>query len=61
MSWWNGDTLLGALDKLNPPAGNANDSVRIPIQDVYKISGIGAVPVGRVENWNYQSWNKTYL
>ena len=35
LSWWKGDTLLGALDKLNPPSGSADASVRIPIQDVY--------------------------
>ena len=34
LSWWKGDTLLGALDKLNPPSGSADASVRIPIQDV---------------------------
>ncbi|MDC0243389.1 translation elongation factor EF-1 subunit alpha [Marine Group III euryarchaeote] len=58
LSWWKGDTLLGALDKLNPPAGNANASVRIPIQDVYKISGIGAVPVGRVETGTIKAGTK---
>ena len=45
-SW---DTLLAALNKLSPPKGQEGDSLRLPIQDVYKISGIGAVPVGRVE------------
>jgi elongation factor 1-alpha len=49
LGWWNGDTLLAALNKLTPPKGQEGDSLRLPIQDVYKISGIGAVPVGRVE------------
>lgn len=49
LSWWNGDTMLAALDKLSPPEGQEGDSLRLPIQDVYKIPGIGAVPVGRVE------------
>ena len=49
MDWWKGDTLLKALDKLSPPTGQEGDSLRLPIQDVYVISGIGAVPVGRVE------------
>ena len=58
LSWWKGDTLLGALDKLNPPSGSADASVRIPIQDVYKISGIGAVPVGRVETGTIKAGTK---
>ena len=58
LSWWKGDTLLGALDKLNPPSGSADASVRIPIQDVYKISGIGAVPVGRVETGTINAGTK---
>jgi elongation factor 1-alpha len=49
LGWWNGDTMLAALNKLTPPKGQEGDSLRLPIQDVYKISGIGAVPVGRVE------------
>ena len=49
LGWWNGDTLLAALNKLTPPKGQEGDPLRLPIQDVYKIPGIGAVPVGRVE------------
>ena len=58
LSWWKGDTLLQALDKLNPPSGAADAKVRIPIQDVYKISGIGAVPVGRVESGTIKAGTK---
>ena len=49
LGWWNGDTMLAALNKLTPPKGQEGDPLRLPIQDVYKIPGIGAVPVGRVE------------
>eukprot|EP01098_Paradermamoeba_levis_P015816 TRINITY_DN823_c0_g1_i1.p1 TRINITY_DN823_c0_g1~~TRINITY_DN823_c0_g1_i1.p1 ORF type:complete len:315 (-),score=109.42 TRINITY_DN823_c0_g1_i1:346-1290(-) len=50
LSWYNGPTLLEALDALVPPDRPVNKPLRIPIQDVYKIGGIGTVPVGRVES-----------
>nr|BAN42393.1 elongation factor 1-alpha, putative [Entamoeba invadens] len=49
MSWYKGPTLLGALDNVNEPVRPVEKPLRIPLQDVYKISGIGTVPVGRVE------------
>jgi len=49
MPWWKGPTLLGALDLIKPPKRPTDKPLRIPLQDVYKIGGIGTVPVGRVE------------
>ena len=49
MSWYNGPTLLAALDALRPPKRPSDKPLRLPLQDVYKIGGIGTVPVGRVE------------
>eukprot|EP00585_Thalassiosira_rotula_P008191 CAMPEP_0196143690 /NCGR_PEP_ID=MMETSP0910-20130528/13663_1 /TAXON_ID=49265 /ORGANISM="Thalassiosira rotula, Strain GSO102" /LENGTH=438 /DNA_ID=CAMNT_0041405177 /DNA_START=82 /DNA_END=1398 /DNA_ORIENTATION=- len=49
LSWYSGPTLLDALDNVTPPKRPVDKSLRIPIQDVYKIGGIGTVPVGRVE------------
>ncbi len=49
MAWYKGPTLLDCLNKLEQPSGATNLPLRLPIQDVYNISGIGAVPVGRVE------------
>ena len=49
LPWYNGPTLLGALDQVIPPKRHVDKPLRLPIQDVYKISGIGTVPVGRVE------------
>lgn len=61
MSWykgWNvdrkegkasGKTLLQALDSILPPSRPTDKPLRLPLQDVYKIGGIGTVPVGRVE------------
>jgi elongation factor 1-alpha len=45
----NGMTLLEALDTILPPTRPTDKPLRLPLQDVYKIGGIGTVPVGRVE------------
>jgi len=47
--WYDGPTLLEALDELKPPKRPSDKPLRLPLQDVYKIGGIGTVPVGRVE------------
>jgi len=61
MNWWkgwkketkagksSGDTLFEALDAIAPPTRPTDKPLRLPLQDVYKIGGIGTVPVGRVE------------
>jgi len=49
MPWYKGGTLLEALDNITPPERPVEKPLRIPLQDVYKIGGIGTVPVGRVE------------
>ncbi|MBN4841876.1 hypothetical protein H4F85_27465, partial [Citrobacter braakii] len=55
--WWverkegkaEGKCLIEALDAILPPARPTDKPLRLPLQDVYKIGGIGTVPVGRVE------------
>ncbi|MFD1511735.1 translation elongation factor EF-1 subunit alpha [Halomarina rubra] len=47
--WYSGPTLLEALNDLPEPQTPTDAPLRLPIQDVYTISGIGTVPVGRVE------------
>jgi len=49
MPWYKGPTLLEALDSLDIPKRPIDKPLRLPIQDVFKIGGIGTVPVGRVE------------
>merc|ERR1711959_247915 len=49
MPWYTGKTLLEALDSIIPPTRPSDKPLRLPLQDVYKIGGIGTVPVGRVE------------
>jgi len=47
--WYKGPCLLEALDQVKPPKRPSDKPLRLPLQDVYKIGGIGTVPVGRVE------------
>eukprot|EP01084_Bolivina_argentea_P057125 104439_1 len=49
MPWYKGPTMLEALDAIIPPKRPSDRPLRLPLQDVYKIGGIGTVPVGRVE------------
>ena len=49
MPWYKGPTLVEALDTLKAPDSPFDKPLRLPIQDVYSIKGVGVVPVGRVE------------
>ncbi len=49
LSWFSGPTLIDALDKLEAPPLPIDKPLRLPVQDVYNIKGVGTVPVGRVE------------
>ncbi|MFH1105798.1 MAG: translation elongation factor EF-1 subunit alpha [Candidatus Aenigmatarchaeota archaeon] len=49
MPWYKGPTLLEALDLIKLPEKPINKPLRLPVQDVYDIKGIGVVPVGRIE------------
>jgi len=49
MPWYKGPTLFEALDIFEVPAKTLNKPLRVPLQDVYTITGVGTVPVGRVE------------
>jgi len=49
LRWYDGPTLLEQLDLFKEPEKPTNLPLRLPLQDVYNITGIGTVPVGRVE------------
>ena len=49
MGWYKGPILIEALDTMREPKRPFDLPLRLPLQDVYKIGGIGTVPVGRVE------------
>lgn len=56
--WYTGPTLLAALDMLKEPEKPTSLPLRIPVQDSYTISGIGTVPVGRVETGKMKPGDK---
>ncbi len=49
MPWYEGPTLIEAFDTLQVPPKPIDKPLRLPVQDVYSIKGVGTVPVGRVE------------
>ncbi|MBU3896410.1 MAG: translation elongation factor EF-1 subunit alpha [Nanoarchaeota archaeon] len=49
MPWYKGNTIVQALDTLTIPEQPTDKPLRLPVQDVYTITGIGTVPVGRIE------------
>ena len=58
LSWFDGATLLETLDKLKLPDKPTKLPLRIPVQDVYTITGVGTVPVGRVETGTIKRGDK---
>ncbi|BDZ67610.1 translation elongation factor EF-1 subunit alpha [Methanobacterium ferruginis] len=47
--WYKGPSLVEALDEFSAPEKPTDLPLRVPVQDVYSITGVGTVPVGRVE------------
>jgi elongation factor 1-alpha len=61
LTWFKGPTLLEALDAIIPPKRPVDKPLRLPLQDVYKIGGIGTVPVGRVETGTIKAGMTVYF
>jgi elongation factor 1-alpha len=49
MPWYKGPTVLNAIESFTEPEKPVDKPLRIPVQDVYSITGVGTVPIGRVE------------
>ena len=49
MPWYKGPTLMEMFDLLEEPKKSTTLPMRMPLQDVYEITGIGVVPVGKIE------------
>jgi len=49
MKWYTGPTLIQALEEFTEPEKPVNKPLRVPIQDVFSITGVGTVPIGKVE------------
>ncbi|MHA1341822.1 MAG: translation elongation factor EF-1 subunit alpha [Promethearchaeota archaeon] len=61
MPWYKGPTLIEALDALTVPEKPVGKPLRLPIQDVFKIKGVGVVPVGRVETGKLKVGDKVII
>jgi len=61
MGWWKGKTLLEAFDDFTVPEKPIGKPLRVPIQDVYSITGVGTVPVGRVETGKMKANDKIII
>jgi elongation factor 1-alpha len=49
MPWYKGPTVLNAIESFTEPEKPIDKPLRVPVQDVYSITGVGTVPIGRVE------------
>ena len=49
MPWYKGPTIREQFDLFPKPELPTNLPMRMPVQDVYEITGIGTVPVGKIE------------
>ncbi|MCK4398249.1 MAG: translation elongation factor EF-1 subunit alpha [Methanophagales archaeon] len=58
LKWFDGPTLLDAMDLMKVPEKPVKLPLRIPVQDVYTITGVGTVPVGRVETGKLKKGDK---
>jgi len=61
MGWYNGPTVKDQFDLFKEPEKPVNLPLRLPIQDVYNIAGIGVVPVGRVETGRMKVGDKVIV
>jgi elongation factor 1-alpha len=61
MKWYTGKTLLDTLDDLTAPPSPVDKPLRLPLQDVYNIKGVGAIPVGRIETGTMKAGDKVIV
>jgi elongation factor 1-alpha len=61
MSWYDGPVLMKAMDEFVPTEIPTDKPLRLPVQDVYNIKGVGTVPVGRVETGTLKPNDKVII
>jgi elongation factor 1-alpha len=61
LKWYNGPTLLEQFDIFEEPQKPVNLPLRMPIQDVYSITGVGTVPVGKIETGKMRPGDKVII
>ncbi len=61
MPWYKGPTILEQFDLFTEPQKPTNLPLRMPLQDVYEITGIGTVPVGKIETGTMKIGQKVVI
>jgi len=61
LKWFNGPTLLEQLDLFDIPEKPVDKPLRMAIQDVYTITGVGTVPVGKIETGKIHPGDKVII
>lgn len=61
LKWYNGPTILEQFDKFEEPKKPVELPLRMPLQDVYEITGIGTVPVGKIETGKMKAGQKIVI
>lgn len=61
MKWYNGPTLLEQFDLFEEPTKPVDIPLRMPIQDVFSITGVGTVPVGKIETGKMKPGDKVII
>ncbi len=60
--WYKGETLLATMDNhIKVGEKPISKPMRLPVQDVYSITGVGLVPVGRVETGVLKAGDKVVI
>ena len=49
LAWYKGPTIFEAIETFTEPEKPTDKPLRIPVQDVFSVTGVGTVPIGRVE------------
>jgi len=61
MPWYKGPTVIEQIDAFPAPEKPTTLPLRMPIQDVYEITGIGTVPVGKIETGTMKPGQKIII
>jgi len=61
MPWYKGPTVLEQMDLFSEPQKPVDLPLRMPLQDVYEITGIGTVPVGKIETGRMKPGQKVII
>ncbi len=61
MSWYKGPTIMEQFDLFTEPQKPIELPLRMPLQDVYEITGIGTVPVGKIETGKMKVGQKVII